>query len=1061
MPFLVNGMILSLKVDSGADVNVISMANYLKVTKGDTPIAPPSKVNHLKLLDFGGNEIRCAGEITTTIAACKEGPKLAETFYVATSRPQSLLSYATATRLGVLVMNRTILQAEIAEIFPSMPIEPVRLKIDESVEPRVCIYNSIPAALEEFVNNYWDTQERKGIIEPMMEAPRWLSRVDVVPKKDGTFRVIIDMRPANKAISRMYYPMPNPDHLITTIVDAMKFAKLDFHGAYHHVMLHVASRCITAFMTSKGARQFTRLPFGINCAPEIYQKIMNDTFGSLEGVIVYLDDLLVYAPDSETLQKRLQAVMEVVKTNNLTLNLEKCIMEADEVEFLGSILSATGCKPVPGRIDGITEFPVPQTYGQLREFIGLVNYISKHLYDISTTMEPMRRLLEGNSRELRGAKTLEGWGTAQDEAFQATKEKVANHILEKGFFNALHPTKITTDASPVGLAAMVTQLNPKTWDERVIACSSRSLTKTERKHPQTQREAMGIAWGIPHFRYFLLGTEFTLVTDHEPMKFIFGDGARTLNKRAINRAENYSMLLSPYKFNVEIIKSNQNKADCLSRCPAPNLREDWEDEKYDYATTAMVGAITTEEMINRNAGLTSAELRETTAVDPQLLKVMYALKNGDNWEAVPEFSRFKSELQHVDGILWRENRAIVPGKLQAKAMGIAHRSHPGMSTTKHLLRKFVWWPAMDRHVEEFIKSCATCIKLSTRSPPEPLVMSNFPEKPWQDLAIDFWSGSEHDKKVLVIADYYSKAIRAEILKETTSEATIKALEKVFNDWGWPLSVKHDNGPQLVSKEFKRWLQANDIQTLPTTPRDAQENGLVERHMKGVTRAFAIAKLEKLNPEETLRQYVSDYNSWPHSVTQLSPRDVLMGRLVKSRLPQQKTGTESKSRNPNFCKAFYDEGRERDQKFKSSKKEKEDKKRRAVPSELKVGDMVYILNHDRQSKTDPNFLSTKHEITSRSGGRLTLKSLIDGSKKIRKTSCVKLVPLNEHDGSGMSSLEEQNSSSGDAISSKPTSTPDRQLTEQATKSADERSKRIPQPKRKFALVEQLKVQSMSE
>lgn len=1002
MPFLINGVIIDLKVDSGADANVISMEKYLAASNGDVHIGKPVKTNQVMLLDFGGNEIKCAGQITTTIAVSKEGPKVEETFYVAASRPQSVLGFPTATKLGVLVMNKTILHTEVVTSFPAMPIEPVRLKIDENVQPRICIYNSIPAALEPFVNGHWETLERQGIIEPMKEAPRWLSRVDVVPKKDGTHRVIIDMRPANKAIARVYHQMPNPDRLIITISNAVVFAKFDFTSAYHHVILHPDSRYITAFMTNKGARQFTRLPFGINCAPEIFQRIMDQTFGGLEGVIVYLDDLLIYAPDKEKLQERVQTVMRVVKENNLTLNLEKCVMETEEIEFLGSILSSTGCRPVPGRVNGITEFPTPQTYGQLRAFIGLVNYIAKHLYDISTTMEPLRRLLEGNSRELRGVRPLIGWGAIQDEAFSATKEKVANHILERGFFNTQHPTKITTDASPVGLAAMVTQLDPKSESERVIACSSRSLTKTERKHPQTQREALGIAWGIPHFRYFLLGTEFTLVTDHEPMKFIFGEDARMLNKRAVNRAENWSILLSPYKFNVEIIKSGQNKADCLSRCPAPNTLAGTDADINEEGGISIAGAIMTitEETIHRHAGLVPEELKSATVTDTLLQKVKQALVHGGDWGTVPEFSRFNDELQFVDGIIWRNGRAVVPKTLQTKAIGIAHRSHPGMSTTKHLLRKFIWWPTMDRHVEEFIKTCSICIKLSTRNPPEPMIMSNFPQEPWQDIAIDFWSGSENDKKVLVIADYYSKAIRAEVLKETTSGATIKALEKVFNEWGWPLTMKHDNGPQLVSNEFKGWLAANGIKTLPTTPRDAQENGLVERHMKGVTRAFAIAKLEKSNPEEALKQYIDDYNSWPHSVTQLSPRDVLMGRMVKSRLPTKRDLDVNKQQKPPHYAAFDDEGRERDRNFKEKKKLKEDAKRRASASELKVGDTVYILNHDRRSKTDANFLSIKHEITSRSGGRLTLKSLIDGSKKIRKTTCVKLVPPGEHDGMGV-------------------------------------------------------------
>lgn len=1011
MAFLINGVITYLKVDSGADANVISMDNFEAISRGEVQLPRPRKINNLKLLDFGGNEIKCAGQISTTIATSAHGKGMYETFFVAESRPQSVLSYSTATKLGVLVMNKTILQVRRCETFPVIPMEPVKLRIDKSVQPRICIYNSIPAALESFVDDHWDTLERQEVIEPMTRAPEWLSRVDVVPKKGGSYRVIIDMRPANKAISRMFYPMPHPDHIMTKIKGAKRFAKYDLKSAYFHVPLHPASRYVTAFMTSRGPRQFTRLPFGINCAPEIFQKVIDHLFAGLPGVLVYLDDLLVFAPDKKTLQQRCETVMKVIRANNLTLNEEKCIVNAAEVEFLGSILSESGCRPAPGRTNGIKDFPIPQTYSQLREFIGLVNYVAKHLYDISTTMEPLRRLLEGNTKELKGARLLEGWGEEQDEAFLATKDRVANHILERGYFDPDHPTKITTDASPVGLAAIVTQHDPETEEDRVIACTSRSLTKTERKYPQTQREAKAIAWGISKFAYYLIGIKFTLVTDHEPMKFIFGGNARYLNKRALNRAENYAMTLSQYDFEVEIIKSKQNKSDCLSRCPSTANSE----KPIKNSSHWTIATITTKED-RRGACLTLKELAEDTAVDLQLLEVVKALAGEIEWKTLPEFSRFKDSLHWSDGIIWRLGRSVVPKKLQTKAMAVAHRSHPGMSTTKHLLRKFVWWPAMDRNVEDFVKTCETCIKLSTSDPPEPMVMSSFPENPWQDIAIDFWSGSDTDKKVLVVADYYSRALRAEVLRETTAAATIKALERVFGEWGWPSTVKHDNGPQLVSSEFLTWLEANGIESLPTTARNAQENGLVERHMKGITRAFAIAKIEKKGPEETLKQYVSDYNSWPHSVTQVAPRDVLAGRVIKTRLPLPRTEDVDEMED------MHSQIRRRDRKFKIKKKSAEDARRRAKFSDLKVGDKVYLRDHDRRNKIDQRFLDAKHLITARSGGRLTLKSLMDNSVKIRKTVDVKLVPETQHDGSGepaatAKQLEEQSCSNGSAVAPK--------------------------------------------
>lgn len=162
-------------------------------------------------------------------------------------------------------------------------------------------------------------------------------------------------------------------------------------------------------------------------------------------------------------------------------------------------------------------------------------------------------------------------------------------------------------------------------------------------------------------------------------------------------------------------------------------------------------------------------------------------------------------------------------------------------------------------------------------------------------------------------------------------------------------------------------------------------------MQGITRALAIARIEKTKPEAVLKQYVNDYNSWPHTVTQLAPRDVLMGRVVKARLPL----VDGAERHHSFDSI----ARERDLNFKAKKKATEDRKRRAKVSNLKVGDTVFIRDHDRRLKTDPTFLREKFKVTARSGGRLTLISLADQRKIVRKTVDAKLVPENVHDGTG--------------------------------------------------------------
>ena len=82
------------------------------------------------------------------------------------------------------------------------------------------------------------------------------------------------------------------------------FAQLDLKAAYHQVPLTVDSRSLTTIITHIGTYKFTRMPFGIKSASNAFQRIMSELIGGCSGTLVILDDILVAAPDKETLHKR-------------------------------------------------------------------------------------------------------------------------------------------------------------------------------------------------------------------------------------------------------------------------------------------------------------------------------------------------------------------------------------------------------------------------------------------------------------------------------------------------------------------------------------------------------------------------------------------------------------------------------------------------------------------------------------------------------------------------------------------------------------------------------------
>lgn len=141
------------------------------------------------------------------------------------------------------------------------------------------------------------------------------------------------MRRANVAIVRENHPLPTMDKLLPKMKNAKFFTKLDIKDAFHQIEIQPDSRHITTFITSKGLFRYKRLMFGISCAPEIFQKVIERMLLGCEGVINFIDDILIYGEDLVEHDIRLRKVINVLEENNVILSKDKCIFGKREVNF--------------------------------------------------------------------------------------------------------------------------------------------------------------------------------------------------------------------------------------------------------------------------------------------------------------------------------------------------------------------------------------------------------------------------------------------------------------------------------------------------------------------------------------------------------------------------------------------------------------------------------------------------------------------------------------------------------------------------------------------------------
>ena len=156
------------------------------------------------------------------------------------------------------------------------------------------------------------------------------------------------------------YPLPRPDELFATLAKGKIFSKLDLSQAYLQLQLDEASIPYVSINTHQGLYAYTRLPFGVASAHAIFQKMMDKVLQGLEGVLCYIDDILVSSKDEASHFQLLGEVFNRLEQHGFRLKQEKCEFLLPVVEYLGHQISSDGIQPLPNKVDAIVKAPVPQ-----------------------------------------------------------------------------------------------------------------------------------------------------------------------------------------------------------------------------------------------------------------------------------------------------------------------------------------------------------------------------------------------------------------------------------------------------------------------------------------------------------------------------------------------------------------------------------------------------------------------------------------------------------------------------------------------------------------------------
>lgn len=713
--------------------------------------------------------------------------------------------------------------------------------------------------------------------------------------------------------------------------------------------------------------------FGVSCAPELFQKVMESVLAGLEGVVIYLDDVMVYGTNQDEHDKRLAAALQRLSEYGIMLNDQKCVYNAESLEFLGHELSAIGIRPKESRLSAIQQFREPQNVSELRSFLGLVCYVGRFIPHLAAKTDCLRQLLR--------AKVPFKWTEKEKIAFNSIKTDICK-IEHLGFFNPKHRTKLITDASPTGLGAVLLQedMNGQT---KIIAFASKALTDLERKYFQTEREALSLVWGVEKFKLYLQGRKFVLMTDCKALKFLF-----STRSKPCARIERWVLRLQAYTYDVEHIPGNANIADAISRLSLSS------PEHFDEPVDAFIRTVAEQSAV---AAIEFGDIVKATQEDEVIQKVMIALQTKSFDDVPREFKPFTNELCGIEGVLLRGTRLVIPRYLQHRVLEAAHEAHPGIAAMKRRLRQKVWWPGIDKNAEDFVKNCKQCILVGSIGVPEPIRRSRMPDNPWTDIAVDFMGPLPSGHSIFVMVDYYSRFTEAVVMKQTTAKRTVDALHETFCRFGMPETIRSDNGPQFISEELKSFCAQYGIKLLKTTPYWPQANGEVERANRAILKRLKISQLsENTDWIWDLRSFLLMYNSTPHATTGVSPSKLMFGRILRDKIPV--FGEMGR-------RADDEEIRDRDWTNKIKGAEYADARRGAKQSVFKEGETVVTKRMTKDNKLSSSFEPEECIIVSLDGPEATLRSTKTDRLFKRNVAHLKLFPRDAHAETMMTSEED--------------------------------------------------------
>ena len=653
----------------------------------------------------------------------------------------------------------------------------------------------IPFTLEPAVKEEIQKLLRLNIIRPS-KSP-YASPAFPIKKKNGSIRLVVDYRKLNAITSIHRFPLPRPEDLLLRLHGSKVFSQLDLNSGYFQIPVSLNDIPKTAFVLPFGHFEFLRMPFGLAAAPMTFQQAMSTLFSSYSFVSVFMDDILIHSPDPSSHLEHLEIVFNILKSNNLTINSEKCTFHATTVTYLGLEISANGIRPAQRNLETLKTLSNPKSKTGIRRIIGCINFFRSMIPNLST------RLASITSKTSSSAKF--SW-SADDEAIVQSIVSGLINTARNFQPDFSKPFQIYTDASDSGVGGIVSQ------DGKLIQCFSRKLNSAQTKYTVTEKEALAIVWLLQHCRTFLFGRDLEIFTDHSNLSF--------LSTSNLQRVQRWKLVMDEFGPKITYFKGSLNTAaDTLSRLHTVNLID---SNNLDYPLDPSI-------------------IQEQQQHDPDTQSIISHLTTSSILvlASLPHMPFTTPVLHHRSTL-----GLYVPLSLRQPILSWFHTSaqHPGITKMYQSLRPLVYWSTLHADIISFVNSCHPCQLFKSTSKQYGLLVSSLNSStPFKNIAIDILGpftftnidedDFENDESTycLTIIDICTRWIELIPLHRVTALTVCSALDHQWLcRYPRPDTISSDQGVQFLSSEFQELLSTYGITHSTTTTYNPQANSVVER-----------------------------------------------------------------------------------------------------------------------------------------------------------------------------------------------------------------------------------------